>query len=88
MGDKEGDLLMRSYLTDDRQANAVAILRMKLARYGLGDELKKLDEWLALRTSIRGLARDQLVQTFTQTYYPLNRTFRDSILPRRNEGPK
>jgi len=62
-GDDAVSLLMRTFFADENQANASVLFYQKCVKFNLEDGKKLLLNKLAAQVSVKGLARDQLLQS-------------------------
>jgi len=64
------ELLMRCVLKDDRERNAAVLYLAKCREFGLDEEEKVLNDWLAATTAVRGLSRRELLMAATNIVAP------------------
>jgi hypothetical protein len=64
------ELLMRCILKDERERNAAVLYLAKCREFGLDEEEKVLNDWLAATTAVRGLARRELLMASTNIIAP------------------
>jgi hypothetical protein len=64
------ELLMRCVLKDERERNAAVLYLAKCREFGLVEEEKVLNDWLAATTAVRGLSRRELLMAATNIIAP------------------
>jgi len=64
------ELLMRCVLKDDRERNAAVLYLAKCREFGLVEEEKVLNDWLAATTAVKGLSRRELLMAATNIIAP------------------